>query len=246
VLGHLAAVELPGSGALAISRGAQPKAYAYTDPNEDGALVVGPESGSLLAVVDGHHGTQAAELALAAVREAWVELLRDDDLEFRHAVQAVVARICDQLRSAGPSRTCLVLAAQTQGSCRWACFGDAVLLRAQRTPPIHDPNPLVLSPNLELPSPELWSGTFALAPGERIAAVSDGVTNFVPNIEQIRVLIEESPGDLEAARDIARAAMQGGAGDNVAVATCCASPADPREDPAQEGTAPPEPSAAQN
>jgi serine/threonine protein phosphatase PrpC len=220
VLGHLAAVELPEAGALALTRGAHPKAYAHVDPNEDGALVLSAEAGTLLTVVDGHHGCAASELALHAVHEAWIELLRDDDQAFRHAVEAVVARVGDELRSAGKSRTCLLVATCIGERCRWACLGDCTLLRSHSSAPIHPPNPLILRPDLSLQKAEHWCGAFSAEPGERIAAVTDGATNFVQDLEELRAILGSAPGDLEAARDLVSAAMRAGAGDNVAAATC--------------------------
>lgn len=51
-------------GAVALSLGGAPKAYAHTDPNEDGALMVEGPGGVLVAVADGHGGVDAAEIAL--------------------------------------------------------------------------------------------------------------------------------------------------------------------------------------
>jgi serine/threonine protein phosphatase PrpC len=221
-LGQLAAVDLPGGGAIALTRGAQPKAYAHVDPNEDGALVLDTPGGSLIAVVDGHNGRTASELALDAVREAGVELLRDDDRAFRQSVEAVIARVVDQLRSAPQSRTCLLLATLIGGRCRWATFGDSVLLRGTSAQPVTRPNSLVLRPDLPVPPDDRsgWTGAFTLGNAERVAVMTDGVTNFVGDLDRVRVLLSRAPANLDAARDIAAAAMRAGAGDNVAVATC--------------------------
>ncbi len=221
VLGQLAAVGLAGGGAVALTRGARPKSYAHVDPNEDGALVLETEAGSLVAVVDGHHGRAASELALDAVREAGIELLRDDSDAFRRMVEAVIARVVDQLQGSD-SRTCLVLATLIGSTCRWASFGDSALMRSGALDPVSQVNPLVLRPDLVLRQEpaNVWCGSFEAASGERIAAVSDGVTNFVYDPERVRGILESAPGDLEAARNLVGAAMLGGAGDNAAVAAC--------------------------
>jgi serine/threonine protein phosphatase PrpC len=220
-LGQLAAVGLPGGGAVALTRGAKPKSYAHVDPNEDGALVLDTEVGSLIAVVDGHHGRGASELAIEAVREASIELLRDDSDAFRRMVEAVIARVVDELHGT-ESRTCLVLATLIGGCCRWASFGDSVLLRGAVSQPVSKPNPMVLRPELSLRQEPLasWCGSFMAESGERIATVTDGVTNFVYDLERMRAVLSAAPNDLEAARNLVGAAMLAGAGDNAAVAAC--------------------------
>jgi len=62
----IGAVELvaEAGAAIAISRGGAPKTYAYTDPNEDAALLVHAPGGTLVAVADGHWGARGAEEAL--------------------------------------------------------------------------------------------------------------------------------------------------------------------------------------
>jgi hypothetical protein len=207
-LGELAAVELSGGGAIALTRGAQPKAYAHVDPNEDGALVLDTPDGSLISVVDGHHGRAASELALDAVREAGVELLRDDDRAFRQSVEAVIARVVDQLRGVPQSRTCLLLATVMGGRCRWAIFGDSVLVRATSAQPVTRPNSLVLRPDLPVPPDARsgWTGAFTLGSAERVAAVTDGVTNFVGDLDRVRTLLGRASGHLRAAPFLRRPA----------------------------------------
>jgi hypothetical protein len=190
-LGPLIQVSFPDGGALALSCGARRKAYHAVDPNEDAALLLRSERGALLAVADGFHGLTASHRALTAGRE---------------------------LRSA--SRTCLLLASIDASGCRWACLGDSALFRSTRSDPVTPCNDLVLQPGLRaLPHPpDDWSGTFRLEPGERIAVVSDGVTNFVTDMTSIPRMLASAKSDAAAAREIALAALHGGAGDNVAVA----------------------------
>jgi serine/threonine protein phosphatase PrpC len=64
---------------------------------------------------------------------------------------------------------------------------------------------------------EFWYGSFECEPHERIALLSDGVTNFAPAIAQLVAALGAAPSDLSAARALAEQALQGGAGDNVAV-----------------------------
>jgi serine/threonine protein phosphatase PrpC len=62
-LGAIAAVA-EGCGAIALSLGGAKKQYAHVDPNEDAALLALGPAGVLVAVADGHHGFEAAEVAL--------------------------------------------------------------------------------------------------------------------------------------------------------------------------------------
>jgi serine/threonine protein phosphatase PrpC len=63
---ELGAIDVVGEGcaAIAISVGGAKKRYAHVDPNEDAALFAAGPAGVLVAVADGHHGFEAAEVAL--------------------------------------------------------------------------------------------------------------------------------------------------------------------------------------
>ncbi len=221
-LGPLGLAELPGAGALALSRGRYPKAYRHHDPNEDSALLVRADAGLLLAVTDGHNGARASEVAIEVVQEHAPKLIGRPTREFRSEMFAIFDDVAARLRGAAGSRTCLILAALGE-LCEWACFGDASLFRAGSSRPVSPPNRLLLGRGLSLDEPEdLWSGTLQLGPGERIALVTDGITNFTPRLEQIQTALREAPDDVHAARLLAENALRGGAGDNVAVATASA------------------------
>ena len=120
-----------------------------------------------------------------------------------------------------PSRSCLLVCVVVARTCRWFCLGDSALFRASAPEAASPSNDLVLEPRLRgLPKPpEFWSGVHELKPGERIAIVSDGVTNFVTNTRSIADVLTNAETDADAARKIALAAMRGGAGDNIGIAT---------------------------
>ena len=218
-LGPLGLAELPDGGALALSRGAQPKAYAHTDPNEDAALLVRTDAGVLLAVADGFNGSEVSELAIAQARARATELVQASGEAFR----AEVVRLADAVRAGltrwSRSRSCLVLAALRGERLELASFGDSSAwlvgsgdaLAGENTLLLGDPEPLARA------RVELWHAQLARPAGTRIALVSDGVTNFVAE-RTIPDLLAAATSDLEAARAIAQAAFSGGAGDNVAVA----------------------------
>jgi serine/threonine protein phosphatase PrpC len=217
-LGPLGVVGYPDRGAIALSRGALGKPYPHLDPNEDGALLVRSSDAALLVVADGHNGARACEAALAATRARANALLQPGD-GFAQAVVELIDEIARRLTGARRSRTCLLVARVIGPHCEFASFGDSTLLRARKREPLNAPNALILGPRRDLRAalPILWYGAFERDPGERIAAVTDGVTNFVPEAEELRQLLADSPDDLAAARALAERAMRGGAGDNVAV-----------------------------
>jgi serine/threonine protein phosphatase PrpC len=219
-LGPLGLVAFPDGGALALSRGAKPKPYPHQDPNEDGALLVRTAQGALLAIGDGYNGSAACELALAAAHDAAARLIGARGAEFRARVAELVGHVAHRLPAAAArSRTCLVLARVVGSHCEFASFGDACLIRASRPAPVSRANELVLGRALDIASvaAEFWYGSFECAPRERIALVTDGVTNFAPGIEGLVAALGEAASDLAAARALAEQALVGGAGDNVAV-----------------------------
>ena len=220
-LGPLGVAELPDGGALALSRGVLRKSYRYVDPNEDAVLLLRTERGTLLAVADGYNGTAASELAIEYVAHAGPELIWTAPERFRGRMEQLAIDISEQLQAVEPSRSCLLVSVVTGRQCRWFCLGDSSLFRSTEPESATPSNDLVLEPYLRaLPQPtEFWSGAYELEPGERIAVVSDGVTNFVEDTRSISTLLHEAESDAQAARDLAFAAMQGGAGDNIGIAT---------------------------
>jgi len=220
-LGPLAVAELPDGGAVGLSRGLIHKAYRYVDPNEDGVLLLRSEHGVLLAVADGYNGTAASELALERVQAAGGELIQLAPDRFRPRMEQLALEISAELRGVEPSRSCLLVAVVVGRTCSWFCLGDSALYRSSRNVPATPSNDLVLEPRLRaLPHPtEFWSGVDALDSGERIALVTDGVTNFVAEGSTIAGLLANAESDAHAVRSVAFAAMRGGAGDNISVAT---------------------------
>ena len=219
-LGPLALAELPDGGALALSRGARPKAYAHTDPNEDAALLVRTPSGVLLAVADGFNGSEASELAVARARARAAELVEASGDAFRAEVLRLADEVLRGLPRGSRSRSCLVLAALRGDRVELASLGDSNAFVAGVPFGLANDNPLLLGnpESLARVRPEVFHWRKTRPADERIALVSDGVTNFTRDIPGIARVLAEAPSDLAAARAIAEEAFAGGAGDNVAVA----------------------------
>ena len=218
-LGPLGLAELPDGGALALSRGARPKAYAHTDPNEDAALLVRTDAGVLLAVADGFNGCEVAELAIAEARARANDLVEASGEAFR----AQVVRLADAVRAALPrgsrSRSCLVLAALRGERVELASLGDSSAWLVGAGDSLAVENSLLIGDRepLARARPDLWHSQWKRPNGARLALVSDGVTNFTAE-RAIPGMIAAAASDLDAARALATAACDGGAGDNVAVA----------------------------
>ena len=218
-LGPLGIAARRGGGAVALSRGARPKAYSHVDPNEDAALVACTRRGRLLAVADGFNGTRASELVIEAVRAHAEELVAAGDAlweRVRELLEAVGAELAGTR-----SHSCLVVATLTPSQCAWVSLGDSALFRASDSVPVCPPNEWLVGPQLR-PDPNarsLWSGVFQPRPGERMAAVTDGITNFTPDPATIARELASPADDASVARVVAEAALRGGAGDNVAIAT---------------------------
>jgi serine/threonine protein phosphatase PrpC len=219
-LGPLVLVELDDGGALALSRGAQPKVYAHKDPNEDAALLVRLPEGVLLAVADGFNGVEVAELAIERARASAERLLLASGAEFCARISDLLDDVRTRLPRGSESRACLVLASLRGARCELASFGDAFAFRAGSPLPLIPQNQILVGSergSREI-DPVRWYRTFERAPRERIALVSDGVVNFMPDPSEIPGVLAASSTDLECARALALAALRGGAGDNVAVA----------------------------
>ncbi len=219
-LGPVALVAHPRGGALGISRGRLPKPYPHVEPNEDAALLVHTERGVLLGVVDGFNGADAALLTIEAVREAADDLVVAEPKAFDEAIGLLLERMLPQIRAVAPANTTLVVMALYGSSVHVASFGDSVAYRASRADPIIPPESFWLARDTQ-GGLEVGAHTehFRREAGERLAVVSDGVTNFVPDPGQISGWLEKAPTDRAAARLVLEEALAGGAGDNVAVVT---------------------------
>jgi serine/threonine protein phosphatase PrpC len=208
-------------GALALSRGRLPKPYAHVDPNEDAALLAHAERGTLLAVTDGFNGVAASELALAEVERSVDRLLDEDPEAFEEEIRSLARRIGSRDHRLGESHTCLALIAIAGEICHVAGFGDSCAFRATAPEPLIPPDDppawTVLGEAADLPPSSRFAAHFRAVPGERLAVVSDGVTNFTRS--SVPETLAGARDDGEAAVRILEDALAGGAGDNVSVVT---------------------------
>src|SRR5690606_11767125 len=94
-LGELA-VEQIGDIGVALGRGRHPKAYPYTEPNEDSLVAATDGSFHLMAVADGHNGRLASHSAIEAIDAAIPDLVH---LPSAEAVSLACQLAQDKLQS---------------------------------------------------------------------------------------------------------------------------------------------------
>lgn len=222
--GELGAIGIAAHGsrlAIALSRGLHPKGYPHVDPNEDAVVGAAGDGGWMVAVLDGHGGYDAAGAAAQAVVAAAPGLVGEDAVGRRdiedvlRAARSAVAVAGQEGERAG-SRTALTLAVARGGLLLHATWGDTSLavLRGRR-PSVLTRDAAFLGPGTPLPRVH----SARLRPGDRVVAVSDGLTTFAG--PRWATLVAGRTADLgagEAAVDLITAAGEHGAGDNVAAA----------------------------
>src|SRR3954447_23555274 len=234
-LDRIASATAGERAALAITRGRHPKAYRYTDPNEDVVAVVAGERATLLVCADGHNGATSSHVAVQAVLEAFGDdppddLLEDDWLDvFATANDAVVEATGRGSEHPG-SETVLIAALASPGHLSFGSIGDGALVVArpgtERGRQVNrEAMRFVGQPmNRRSLKQTLQRGNLALGEEDWVVAVTDGLSEFVAPLRPAdvvpRVLARlEAPRSAEAAAvALVEIACQAGAGDNVAAA----------------------------
>jgi hypothetical protein len=215
--------------AVGLTAGEKSKSWSHTDPNEDGIAAIERDDRALLVCADGHNGVASTRAAIDVVLSQLGSVPAPGSIADENLVElwfTANLRVIDAGRKAGQpeSRTTLIVAlVDSDGVMRWAAMGDSLLA-------IVGPDGLVRRlgrPRSEFVgwpmTPEevadrLQRGHEQLPDGAWVIAASDGLTDFVPDID--RALARAADG-LDASSVVARllaAACAGGAGDNVAVA----------------------------
>lgn len=225
------------------TRGARPKSYAATDPNEDSVRVFRAQGATVLLVADGHNGESSSRIACDVLAET---LATDPDgidsdeglVELLHIVnEQVIERTA--LIDQPESRTTLALAVVRGDRVRWASMGDSLVA-------IADPDGTVRrlgTPRhrfLGWPMDEddvraaVDRGHETLAKDGWLVLASDGLTDFVDDpagairdAAMFAILAGHAadrdlqdalrPTAMRLVDDLIDTACDGGAGDNVAV-----------------------------
>jgi len=219
------ALHAEAEAAVAISMGGHKKVYSHTDPNEDAALLVRGEGGLLLAVADGHHGHEAAEVALErlaahaatwtafAVRDLrWPGSALEALADANHAILAHPRRA----RQRSPRTTLsLALVRPDDGLIRHASMGDShvyhataegVLDLTAATSPVAPHTFLGHGEeSLDSLAAKCRSGEEPLAGTHALVVVTDGLTERGVGVEEPEDVVAE----LVAAAAAAPQAMRG-------------------------------------
>jgi len=221
--GAIATHGLSDRVALAISIGQHPKGYPAVDPNEDGVFAAVTERTSLLAVVDGHNGFDAAAATLDAIEEGAGVAVDTADAEQALATLVASAHrmVRDRVGHAPPERrgsgTALALAVvEPEGTVTAVVLGDCVVWTVDNGKVRSAPaSGWFLRHGDDLPSVR----TQRFQRGHTLILASDGLSDFLGEHWQRHALTASAylnPTDI--ARSLVEVAFAGGAGDNVTVA----------------------------
>ena len=218
--GQVTIETVPGA-AVGITRGRHPKAYPYTDPNEDAALIVVGEEWSLQVMADGHNGLDASHAAIEAIYQSVNPKSSSPPGDARDLFEvghlAIAALAPSYNPGASPPGTTLTVALVTPRASSVAWVGDSVAARIRdgRTRDLTPLDPRFLNPFNGL---EPRHVAFRYKPGDLVVTASDGFTNFVKGnwpSTLARLARDADPTTL-VARAI-ETAGDGGSGDNVAI-----------------------------
>ena len=224
-LGDIAVESVGRDCAIAISRGKYPKGYPYLDPNEDAVLVATDGTSSILAVVDGHRGFDAARAALTDI-EANAEVLLDRHpspesalrLAAARARQAVVEAVASETGERSGSRTTVALAVVGSGRIDGFSFGDSrvVVVGSKRSTQVSATGPF-LGPGVSADEARFFGSS--IGAGSWVLAGTDGLFDFLTRTwpKQLAELATDADPQ-EFARNAVGLAFTGGSGDNIAAA----------------------------
>jgi serine/threonine protein phosphatase PrpC len=215
-----------GAGAVEVAICAGGEAAAGK-PNEDALLVVPPEAegeAGLALVADAHFGPEAAEVAVAAVAEAWARAAGDERRQPQETLLRLVRAAQAAVADAGSeSETTLILALARGAALHWASVGDSYLYRIEpggRARVVNRVGRVWLGARLVVPVHEVTRrGQLDLAPDSRVLLATDGIPEAIRNVSTLR------PRQIAAALDgggerpleaLVHAALEQGGEDNIA------------------------------
>lgn len=217
-----------GPVALAITRGRHPKAYPYTEPNEDAVLAAVSDDLVLMAVADGHSGADASHLAIRTIHDQAPRLVGSSPVEAVTAAVEAAGRTLAGTVPPGPTTpaTTLTVVAVSDGAGAALGWGDSAagLLHRKKGRSLLARETVFA--RLGEPAPRLGEAvSFRPRPGDVLVVATDGLTDFVPApwADTLGALLGPLSTAEEVVREALDAAGRGGSGDNVAVAAVCMS-----------------------
>ena len=222
--GEIAVSSLDEAVAIAISKGRHPKGYPTLDSNEDAVLAAASERSTVLAVVDGHRGFDAARAALRAVAASVGDLLSaatDPRSRIEAAHHRAIAAVRDAIGAASPersmSKTTLGVVLVEGGTVSVGGFGDSdvKLVEPRRSRSLWRPAPF-LGPDAR--PEDAWFATTPLRSSAWVVAGTDGVFDFLGRDWAEKLEFFTAGTADEFARSTIETAFDGGAGDHSALA----------------------------
>lgn len=224
-LGEIHTLAVNETTAMAISRGRFMKGYRCVDPNEDACLVTVGRAGTLMAVADGHGGFDAARAALQAIEQQAPALVADTIDRPQEVLEQLITTVAGHVRQTlehqtfprRHSGTALSVAIHTGRKVTYITAGDTTILCIRGSKGITLGR---TSDFLTSRAHPTAAGTVVTRPGELIVVSSDGLFDFLGRSWRRRIagIVTSAPDPEAASAALIRAACDGGAGDNVAVA----------------------------
>lgn len=120
-------VATAGPVAVALTRGRHPKAYAYTEPNEDAVTAAVSDKLVVMAVADGHSGADASRLAVQSIYDLAPRLVELSPTEaVTAAVEAAEGALARAIPAGSPApATTLTVVAAGDGEVAALGWGDS-------------------------------------------------------------------------------------------------------------------------
>lgn len=226
--GEIATRAVSNHAAIAISIGKYPKGYPALDPNEDGVLAASDGASTLLALVDGHNGFDAAAATLDTIRQDLPKVFgsatADPATALLTLVEAASRAVSGAIDAAPPdrksSRTTLALALVTADRATMVGLGDSgmTVIRRRRVQQVRSA-PFFLGPDTEVAKATV--SNIRLGSGDVVLLGSDGLFDFLGAQWKAAVLGAVDRSDaMKTTNELASLAFAGGAGDNISVAVC--------------------------
>jgi serine/threonine protein phosphatase PrpC len=213
-----AATETVGPVSAALTRGRHPKAFPYTEPNEDALCAAVTDEMVLLAVADGHHGTDASHTAITKIAST-IPTLDRSQAAYEAVSLAATAIVSLPVPTDAPPGTTLTVVSITDATASFAGWGDSAAfhLRGRRLQPILDRKP-VFGRSGDPTPPHIDQTTVPLQAGDLLGVATDGLFDFLPSPwpRTLGGLLADTDPTAGVARAVA-AAGDGGGGDNLAI-----------------------------
>lgn len=210
-LGSIRTHHLGSSLAIGNSPGRFPKAMAVLDPNEEAVAAMTVGDRGLLAVADGHNGSELSHAAIRAISSAGESLLGQGGVWEAFEVARAACEETDT-RSPGCGTTLTVVAIE-DGIASAGTVGDSrAVVIARRTRFLDSPSPFWSAGQWAMP--RVRSRKIGDSP---VVVATDGLFDFLGRDPLGRVTALVHTDALSSVTRLIEAAHEGAAGDHISV-----------------------------